>query len=254
MTEHAKYLGLPHGDAVALGRVAKQLRVGGFGENPDVDTGSTPEDAWTEGGLYPWMTAPTALQVRSTSADDTAAGSGARSASAFILSSTFVPSIVVTALNGTTAVPLAVAPYRINLAQPGAWGSAGVNLGDIIFEDVAPPNTIRAVIPAGVGQSQQAPYTVAANSSLLIKQLYLGVNAITGVADRSANLTTYFKFTSGALRLPITITAATGRPYRHDIDPPIALPAGTDFSLRITKVTDNNSSITGAWNGILVQN
>lgn len=253
MTEFAKYSGIAHSDAVSLGRVAKMSRVTGLGNNPDVDTGTLPEDSWSGGGLYPWMTAATALQIRSTSASDTAAGVGARTVLVPTLDTAFVPVSKSLVMNGVTAVPFVGTAYRINMALVATAGTSETNVGDLIIEDVAAPNTVRCIIKAGAGISQQAAYTVQANAMLLVKQLYLGINAVAGSASRVATLTTYTK-TNGVIRLPITIQTANGIAYLHNMDPPIALTSGTDFSLRIGNLTDSNSDITGAWNGILVLN
>lgn len=63
--------------AVGLGQVPGYRRITALGNNPDVDTAG-PEDVWSGGGLYPWMTTATALEIVSDSASDTSAGTGAR--------------------------------------------------------------------------------------------------------------------------------------------------------------------------------
>lgn len=63
--------------AIGFGQVPGYRRITALGNNPDVDTGIH-EDIWTGGGLYPWMTAATSLEIVSDSANDTAAGTGAR--------------------------------------------------------------------------------------------------------------------------------------------------------------------------------
>lgn len=64
--------------AVAYGQVPGYRRVTALGNNPDVDSGTVPEDIWAGGGAYPWMTGATALEIVSSSANDAAAGTGAR--------------------------------------------------------------------------------------------------------------------------------------------------------------------------------
>jgi hypothetical protein len=64
--------------AVGLGQVPGYRRVTAIGNNPDLDTATLPEDIWSGGGQYPWMTGATALEVVSDSANDAAAGTGAR--------------------------------------------------------------------------------------------------------------------------------------------------------------------------------
>ena len=234
-------------DAVALGKIPKYTRASAIGNNPDVDTTSFPEDAWSGGGLYPWLPngVNTALQIRSTSASDTMV------VNVFGLTAPQFRAVTVTpTLAGTTPVSLATALTRINLAMP----ATGLNVGDIIIEDVAAPNTIRAIIPAGVGVTQQAAYTVPEGGTLLIRQIYIGMLPASGASARQATVKTYFRFPSGATRLTVQLQMANGQSYAHAIEPPIALVTGTDFNLRVDHVSDNNSNITCAWNGILVQN
>jgi hypothetical protein len=233
-------------DALALGKVPKHSRASAVGNNPDVDTATFPEDAWSGGGLYPWLSdgINTALQIRSTSASDTMA------VSTFGLTAPIFRAVTVTnTLSGITPVPLGTSLTRINQVMP-----ATMNVGDIIVEDVAPPNTIRAIVPAGIGISQQAAYTVPEGCTLLIRQIYIGMLPASGATARQATVRTYFKFPSGATRLTVSLQMANGQSYAHLIEPPIALTVGTDFNLRIDNVSDNNSNVTCAWNGVLVQN
>lgn len=242
-------------DAVALGldTVKKFSRASSVGNNPDVDTSTTPEDVWSGGGIYPWIAngSNNALQVRSTSALDTFGGSGAQGVTLGGLTAPLYRVLSQTVnLNGTTPVPIPSGINRVNIAQT----TSGLNVGDLIFEDQAAPNTIRAIIPAGIGVTQQSQYTVPEGCKLLIRQIYIGMLPASGSTARQATVKTYFKFPSGATRLTVALQMANGQSYAHFIEPAIMLPTGTDFGLRVDNVSDNNSNLTCAWNGVLVQN
>lgn len=64
--------------AIGFAQVPGYRRVAAIGNNPDLDTATLPEEIWTGGGVYPWLTASTALEIVSSSANDTSAGTGAR--------------------------------------------------------------------------------------------------------------------------------------------------------------------------------
>jgi len=56
---------------VAKGLVPGHTFVEKFGENPDVDTGTVPEDLWSHGGLYTFSTTADIDSIGSTSVADT---------------------------------------------------------------------------------------------------------------------------------------------------------------------------------------
>jgi hypothetical protein len=103
-----------------------------------------PEDAWEQGGLFNWITTPVQCQIRSTSVNDTAAGTGCRMAGLSLLDSTLAPAAfdsrggpgtTLIAMNGTTPVQL---PFLIGGSNGLAGMTAGTletNDGDIILED-----------------------------------------------------------------------------------------------------------------------
>ena len=65
---------------VVAGAKTSVFSVDKFGANQVINTNTTPEDIWSGGGTYTGFDAVSALQINvvSSSANDTAAGSGAR--------------------------------------------------------------------------------------------------------------------------------------------------------------------------------
>src|SRR5262249_32571828 len=141
----------------------------------------------------------------------------------------------------------AAAILRSNGLRGVTAGSAGTNLGDIILEAVG-GGTIYGIILAGNGVANQAPYTVPAGFSLEVPQLFLNVNSTAGTVNQFAQMRTWFRFfraTNDSCAIqPLPIGTTNGSPYPHLSDPPINLAEKTDFSLRITVVSDNNTVVT----------
>lgn len=239
--------------SVSFGLVPRYTRAFGIGYNPDVDTGTTPEDAWGTNGLYPWLPTLTNLEVVSTSALDTSAGTGARTVTVATLVGDYVSSPQVITLNGLTAVPIPTQAIRINGARCLTAGSVGTNVGDIIIRD-AGGGTVRGIILAGFGTARQAPYTVPAGFTLAVSYILLSVDSPSGSVGKFASVSTYFKSPTGAAIQPLQIGNTNGQPYNHYSDPPLIVTERTDFALRINTASDNNTTVTAGWNGILRSN
>lgn len=239
--------------SVSFGLVPRYARAFGIGFNPDVDTGTTPEDAWGGAGLYPWLPALTSLEVVSTSALDTSAGTGARTVTVTTLVGDYVSSPQVITLNGLTAVPIPIQAIRINGGRCLTAGSVGANVGDIIIRD-AGGGTIRGIILSGFGATRQAPYTVPAGFTLAVSYILLSVDSPSGSVGKFASVSTYFKSPTGASFQPLQIGNTNGQPYNHFSDPPLIVTERTDFALRINTASDNNTTVTAGWNGILRAN
>lgn len=234
---------------IGFGQISGYNRVAALGNNPDVDTGSQ-EDIWTGGGIYPWMTSATQLEAVSTSASDSAAGVGARSLLVNGLSDDYDPAPQSIALDGTTAVPIPTAIFRINGGLIMSAGSSGTNVGDIIIRDLG-GGTTRAIIPAGYGITRQSQYTVRAGHTLSVVSLLMCINRPTSTRD--ATVATFIQSPNGFYRLPLEVSV-DGNPYRHDGNPGIIIPEKTDFGLRCTYVSTSNTDLQGAWLGILKDN
>jgi len=244
----------PFSLAVAWGLLAPNYaRAFAIGFNPDVDTATTPEDAWGGPGLYPWLTGLTSLEIVSTSALDTSGGTGARTVSVATLVGDYVSTPQTIALNGLTPVPLPIQAIRSNGARCLTAGSGGTNVGDIILRDAGGGAT-RGIILAGHGVMRQAPYTVPAGFTLAIPWIALAVDSPTGATGKFASISTWFRFFNAAEIQPLQIGNTNSTPYNHFSDPPIIVPEKSDFALRINTASDNNSIVTAGWNGILRAN
>lgn len=239
--------------AVGLNMLSPNIRrVTALGNNPDVDSASVPEDIWSGGGLYPFLTAATNLEIVSSSVNDTAAGTGARTVTIFGLDASYVEISSTVTLNGTTAVAVPIQYFRINSILVITAGSLEVNDGAITVRDAGAGAT-RGLIPQNVSISRQAIFTVPAGHTLSIHSILGSLNRISGI---SKNITIGFSFRSsiGVRRLTLEFSLSNTVPYRHDGIPGIVLSEKTDVSLRATFSDTNDTDITAAFLGILFKN
>lgn len=239
----------PYYDAIARGDIANTRRVALYGTNQDIDTLTEPEDLWPGGGLYPWMSTDTSLEILSDSANDTAAGTGARTVLIDGLNSAWEPITDTVVLNGLTPVALSNQFFRINSAAIITAGTGQVNAGILTIRDSG-AGTTRGVMPVGVGNLRQAVYSVAAGFQFYITQI-VGVCNRVDTNDRWAVISSIV-IRNGILMSPAEI-GVTASPYTQDYAIPAALPDMTDTVLRAVRVSGNNSSVTGGIIGYLAK-
>lgn len=244
----------------SIALTSKVRRVAILGNNPDVDTGTVPETVWPGGGLYPWMTGATSLEVVSSSTQDSATGTGISAISLTLLDTNYVASNVSVSLNGTTPVAIAGTWFRINGAVATAKGSGApatraFNVGAITIRD-AGGGTTRAIISIGKGITRQAVYTVEAGYSFQIFSHYLSLNRGTGGGGgvtKYLSISNFVQSSTGVSRTPLDLSC-DGEPYRHDGILGVVLPEKTDYALEAIAVSADNSDVTAAFFGLLMKN
>lgn len=236
--------------AIGFGIFTRYARVTALGNNPDVGTGTVPEDIWSGGGVYPWLTASTALEIVSSDAADAAAGTGAHTVSISGLDTDYEPVTQIVTLNGTTAVPIPTELFRINGAVVLTSGSGQVNAGTLTIRNTGTGAT-RAIIPLGYGIARQSQYTVRAGYTLQVISMLFNVQR--QGADPGATVAVWTRGSNGTYRMPLEITVSNN-PYRHDGIPGVIVPEKTDFGFRCTAVKSNGTDITAGWLGILRAN
>ena len=252
LSSHVHPKGMDFYTAAGLNMIPGVRRVAALGNNPDIDQGTIPEDVWTGGGLYPFMTAATSLEIVSTSAADAAAGTGARTVTINGLDINYVEVVQTVTLNGTTPVAIPTQLFRINSALIMSSGTGGTNAGDINIRNSG-AGTVRAIIPAGYGITRQSVFTVPAGHTMSVHSNVFSLNRAGGI-DKNVTLATFVRSPNGFHRLPLELSVSQIMPYRHDGIPGVIVAEKNDFAIRCTFSSASDVDVTAAWLGLLIAN
>lgn len=182
--------------ALALGQLSPALRsLVVIGRN--VDVGATEEDVWEGGGLYSFISAASDLEVLSSSANDTAAGTGARTMRIIGLDSTGAEKTADVTLNGTT--PVSAGNFlRINSGLVLTSGSNGANVGTVTVRTVS-GSTAQLVIGANRGFQSQFIYTVPKGYNAIVGSFFFSTELATGgVGTGNVTLFTFLSRANGS--------------------------------------------------------
>lgn len=241
---------------VDLGNIAGYTIDTKFGRNSDIDTGSVPEDIWEGGGLYtgqPDGFTPELVTVVSDDANDTSAGTGARTVRIYGLktsSSTEYESEDIT-LNGTTLVDSVNSWWRVVRCYVLTAGSGAENAGIISIASKVTTANIFARVPAGTNQSQILALTVPAQRTFVLRRLRIAITRNNGSAG-SANITLRAREQGGVYRAVRNFELQTGAPVEFTALGGTKFIAGTDLKFMVDDVSDNNTIAEGAFEYLLI--
>jgi len=149
--------------AVSLGLVPGWSLVRIIGHNNDIDSGT--EDLWGQGGVKTWPTAAGAVTVVSSSINDAAAGTGARTVLVEGLDANYNPISELYTMNGTTDVVGLQLFFRVQRIQAVTCGSGGENAGAIT---ATLGGNVQSSMAAAFGASRDGHYTVQAGYQFLV--------------------------------------------------------------------------------------
>lgn len=163
-----------------IGSVIGVSCINKFGANADIDLGSS-ETVWSTGGLYPWASVATAqaVEIVSSDANDTSAGTGARTVEVQGLDANWDLQTETVTLNGTTAVDLTNTFLRVFRMKVLTAGSGNANAGTIILRLDGAGDTL-STIEAGDNQTLMALYSVPRKHKLVIKNVLFNINGANG--------------------------------------------------------------------------
>lgn len=220
---------------------SQQFRVSGF----NGDVGTSREDVWEGGGIYQFPAAGgIQMRVVSSSANDTAAGTGARTVRLVYLDADYVTRTEDITLNGTTPVnTVATNILRVQDLHVRSTGSGSSSAGTITLKDTAGSVTY-ASMTADFNRARAAIYTVPAGKRAFIRAWRGGM-----VVDAFNNSFAWGRLTLRAtcdwdlVRIPgvfqhksqvILVDATVNVPFSVDI----AFPEKTD--IKVTAVASHS--------------
>jgi hypothetical protein len=231
----------PFGLQVAEGAVGFHSVLHIFGFNADIDTG-VEEAIWPAGGPIPYLSSPVAMKVSSSSANDAAAGTGARTVFIKGINGTGSETSETITLNGQTEVVTTNTYSFIQQVTVMTVGSGGKNAGNIYVGT----GTVTAGVPAVV-------YGIAAtgeNNSLtgawVCPTGYTGYITKGSIATGTENGSNYIvgrlkvMESNGLERTAAIVTFANGD-YGYDFDYPVKITAGQRVTALATSTADNEA-------------
>lgn len=228
-----------------------------FGNNPDVDTATDPEDVWYFGGVYTGQpldsVTPETISVSSSSSSDNSTGTGARTLTLFGLDSDYNEIEETVTLNGTTPVVTTNTWRRMFRMKIDTAGSTGSNIGTIQANYTTSTSVIFGVVGVGLNQTSIAATTVPAGKTMYIVRTDIQIGRTNGSAG-SAIVSIRIREQGGVFRADRLKTITTSLPYSVTYEGAIIVPEKSDIKVRCEEVSDNNTSISAEFEYILVDN
>lgn len=237
---------------VSRGQVTMHTPVIIFGYNPDVDTSE--ESVWPDGGMVPHPTVASVLTISSSSADDTSAGTGARTVFIKGLDGDYNEVSETVTLNGQTAVNTTNSYLYVNYFYVVTVGSGGANAGNINVGTgtvtAGVPAVLYDVIATGYNNRTTAHYCVPAGYTGYMLQ---GVFS-SGQASGSTSVTGFLRQhgPDGVLRVGAVTTVNNGvADYLFEL--PYAIPEKNCVGATAIGVAANNA-VSAYFNILLIKN
>lgn len=157
---------------VSRGQIQGHRNVTVFGFNPDVDT--TQVSIWPLPSLITYPTAALQMTVSSTSANDTSAGTGARTIVVEGLDANYNEVTETVTMSGQTPVTMTAPLLRVNYAYVATAGSGNSAAGDIYIGTgvvtAGVPATVYEIIKFDYNDTTTGSYTVPAGHTAYLSQ------------------------------------------------------------------------------------
>lgn len=241
---------------ISKGNVNGVTGVHVFGENPDVDTGTDPEDVWHAGGTYTFLAAASTIYVSSDDQTDTEIEITVEGLDANWATQTVT--VETDDSDGRTFVALTGTWIRVNRAYVSGADAPSGNVyissdntdagGDGIPDDAT---TIKAQILTGHNESDQAIYSIPASTTGYIAEWF--ADGITGTVSQGAIVSLLVREFGGVFRIIAHTAISINDRHQRTFPFPHAVPEKGDILIRCDTVDADDSVIYGGFCLILVE-
>jgi hypothetical protein len=226
---------------VARGQISWHKSVSVFGYNPDVDTSRV--TVWPYTGVIPLPAAALQMKVSSSSANDTANGTGARTVYVAGLDANHDEIEEIVTLNGQTAVLTTQSFLHINQAYVATAGTSLSAEGDIYFGagtvTAGVPATVYDIIKLDYNQRITGSYTIPAGYTGYLSQGLFSAGQPGGSAQVSGRL--MIVGTDG-VRRTIAITTVNNGAADYVFEYPERIPEKTTLEATAQGSSNNNAA------------
>lgn len=238
--------------AITMGQLPGFSVLDKFGENPDIDTGTVPEDIWEFGGTYNYDadgTAPIVSLISDNAADNQEIEITGLDIDGYKVTQTIT-------VNGNTRVPLTTPLWRVY--RMSNESDTGNNINGTIYcyvgtGGVPATGDVRAIIDNGNNQSLMALVTIPRG--------YVGY-LLRGEVGGSRSLNTgtmqcaYYSRRYGKvfkIKKRFYVTNQGTSTYQDVRSAPDVIPSMTDIKFTVESVSSNNSGVFGTMDIIMIE-
>lgn len=222
-----------------------------IGENPDVDTATTPETVWEVGGVITRPTAATVVTVVSSHTSDDFGNVGANTVLIEGLDSNYKEIYETVNLDGINPVQTTQQFYRINFFRVVYSGSVQTNVGDI---DATVNGNIISRIGAGESLAHTALYTVPANHNLFLTNFSYGVIRSTGASFATFSTKVYVPSINTITNSAYVVVDGSQVVSVSNEFSMARIPEKSDIWYTVDSVSANNTDAVVSVRGLLVNN
>ena len=240
---------------VARGQISFHEFVHKFGFYDSVTTSLT--TIWSQGGVYSYLSAASTLYISSSSTDDAAAGTGARTVTVSGLDNNFDEKVETVTLNGQSGVELNGGTWmRVNRIVVNTAGSGGANAGILYVGTEATPSSgvptnKYATVAAGDNQTLMMIYTIPRGYTGYVTQKDVSASSSAG---KFAILSLVARPFGGVFNVKDRVLSSQG--YSSIVYPyPLKFTEKTDLEIRAKADSAGGSvTVSAALDIILIQN
>lgn len=220
-------------------------------------TQQTVTPAVAAGTPYAYLATATTMKVSSSSANDTSAGTGARTLLLTGLNASYLVITETITLSGQTAVTTTNSFLRVLETKILTVGSGLAQAGTIYIGN----GTVTSGVPATVYWRSEidyntwsfAGYTVPAGYTAYVTSYTLTAQSTTANINVSAALVVY-EFGIGTPEIQSTIRSTSSGNFDRHFDFPFAIPEKCDFEIRAWASTGAAVNVTGEIQFVVIKN
>ena len=235
---------------IARGNVPGVSTMNKFGENPNIDLDSDPEDVWDYGGLYIFSTGADIDSISSSNDNDT------QDMLIIGLDENWEKVNQTITMTGQTRKALdtpLIRVYRaINMGATDIAGDAYIyENGDIAGGVPDDSSTIRAMIRGDNNQTLMCVYTVLAGKEAVFMSGYVALSK--GRSGVLADFSWRARPFGGVFQVKskIGLVSAGTSTWIYHYGVPVMLPAKTDIVVRCEEVSANDTAVAGGFDLLL---
>jgi hypothetical protein len=237
---------------VSRGQITWHQSVVIFGYNSDVDT--SVETVWPHGGILTFPSTAIQLSVSSSSADDTALGTGARTVYLEGLDANHDVISETVTLSGQTAVTTTKSYLHINNCYVASAGSGDSAAGTIYFGTgvvtAGVPATVYDVIQFDYNSRITGSYTIPAGYTGYVSQGLFSSGQSSGTGPVTGRLMTRGP---NNIRLTAAVTTVNNNAADYTFEYPLVVPEKTTLEAQAVG-TGNNNACSSMFIVLLIKN